>query len=178
MSDKRVFFLDRDGTINIAATSGYVAKETDWQWVPGAINAMKKLQEAGFSLAIITNQTGIGHGEYTEEDMRKVHLYMEKELAKEGVSISYIAYCPHRRDSDCVCRKPKTGMADQIEQNIGKIDYANSWTVGDKIADLKFGKTLGTHTALIRSSYWEKNSLEEEPDLVVNSLEEVARKVL
>jgi D-glycero-D-manno-heptose 1,7-bisphosphate phosphatase len=168
---KKVVFLDRDGTLNV--DHGYVNEREQWEWVPGSIDACKKLQDAGYALAIVTNQSGIAHGMYTEEDMHQLHEFMEKELEEHGVHLDAIAFCPHGRNQDeCDCRKPKIGMAKQIEAKIGEIDYANSWIIGDKEADLLFGKNAGTKTALIRSRYWEEGKLSIKPDSIVNSLQE------
>lgn len=170
---KKVIFLDRDGTLNV--DHGYVNEAKNWQWVPGAIEACKMLQDAGYILTIVTNQSGIAHGMYTEEDMHKLHRFMEEELERQGVHLAVIAYCPHGRDQeDCDCRKPHIGMAKQIEGKIGDIDYANSWTIGDKDKDLLFGKNAGTKTAIIRSKYWEEGKLPVESDLIVDSLKEAA----
>jgi D-glycero-D-manno-heptose 1,7-bisphosphate phosphatase len=173
---KKVIFLDRDGTINV--DHGYVNEAEQWEWIDGAIEGCKLLQDAGYTLAIVTNQSGIAQGLYTEDAMHKLHAYMLEEFEGHGVHIAYVAFCPHDRgQSDCDCRKPKIGMAKQIEAKIGEIDYANSWIIGDKEADLMFGKNAGTHTALIMSKYWEENSLSVHPDLVVNSLLEAAEAI-
>lgn len=172
----KVVFLDRDGTINV--DSGFVHKVEDWKFTDRAAEGLKKLKAAGFRLAIITNQSGIGHEMYTLADMEEVHRHMESELAKSGVKLDAIAFCPHRRDGGCACRKPATGMAKQIEEKLGPIDYEGSWTIGDKEADLKFGKALGTRTALIRSRYWEEAALSEAPDFLASSLYEAAEKII
>lgn len=169
---RKVIFLDRDGPINV--DSGYVHKIEDWQWQPKAIEGMKVLQAAGYVLTIVTNQSAIGHGLYSENDMHAVHAYMLDELKKAGVAIAAIAFCPHDRGSTCDCRKPGIGMIKQIEAKIGAIDYVHSWTIGDKIADLQMGKKAGTHTALLRSQYWQADKLVEQPDLVVDSLYEAS----
>ena len=174
---KKVIFLDRDGTINV--DHGYVNEESQWEWTDGAIDACKKLQDAGYALGIVTNQSGLAQGLYTEEAMHKLHNYMLEEFEKHGVYIDAVAYCPHDRNQlNCDCRKPNIGMAKQIEAKIGDIDYANSWIVGDKEADLLFGKTAGTHTAIIRSRYWEEGKLSVKPDIIVDSLKQAADKIV
>jgi D-glycero-D-manno-heptose 1,7-bisphosphate phosphatase len=137
------------------------------------------LQDAGYTLAIITNQSGIAHGLYEEKDVKQLHDWVIQQLQAQGVTIAAIAFCPHGRDqAECNCRKPKSGMAEQIEQKVGPIDYANSWTVGDKEMDAGFGRNAGTKTALIRSTYWLEKNLPEQPDMVVDSLYEFARRVV
>lgn len=172
---QKVIFLDRDGTINI--DDGYVHDVASWQFVDGAIEGMRRLRKAGFKLAVITNQSGIGHDMYQEEDMQLVHEHMKNELFQKGVVLDAIAYCPHRRDVGCDCRKPKTGMADQVKDQLGGIDLINSWTVGDKEADVGFGKKVGTKTALISSRYWQADNLVSEPDMVVDSLADFAQRI-
>ncbi len=173
----KVIFLDRDGTLNI--DRGYVHKIAHWQWIKGALDALEKLQKAGYKLAIITNQSGIGHSLYTEDDMHKLHNFMEEELSVRGIHIDAIAYCPHQRDQDeCDCRKPDIGMARQVEEVLGEIDYDNSWTVGDKEADMLFGKMAGTKTAIIRSRYWKEKELTDKPDAIVDSLLEATNIIV
>lgn len=176
MCMKKVVFLDRDGTINV--DHGYVYSRDQWQWTEGVFEGLQLLQQAGFVLAIITNQSGIAHGFYLEEDMHALHAFMTSELQKHGVTIAAIAFCPHGRDQlDCDCRKPRIGMAKHIEAKIGAIDYASSWTIGDKIADLEFGKNAGTHTALLESTYWKKDELTLTPDIVAESLLKAATRI-
>ncbi len=173
---RKVVFLDRDGTINV--DHGYVYKIEDWVWTEGAIEGLKVLQSAGYTLTVITNQSGVGQNLYTEADMQKLHEYMKDELKAEGVELAAIAYCPHAREAGCLCRKPGTDMAKQIEREIGEIDYPNSWTIGDKAADMKFGKTLGTKTALIHSEYWKEEDLAEKPDIMATSLKEASEHII
>ena len=136
------------------------------------------LQDAGYHLAIITNQSGIARGLYTEADMKRLHEYMKEQLAEQGVHIAAVAFCPHDRDSTCDCRKPNIGMAKQIEDKIGAIDYAASWTIGDKPADLGFGKNAGTRTALLTSRFWNAEDLPVAPTLIAEGLYEAAQKIV
>lgn len=174
---KKVVFLDRDGTINV--DSGFVHRVEDWRWSPGAIEGMKLLQEAGFTLTVITNQSAIALGKYTVDDMHALHRFMLDELHRQGIQIAAIAFCPHGRDQDdCDCRKPKIGMAKQIEAQIGAIDYGQSWTIGDKELDVLFGKNAGTKTALLRSRYWTELELQAKPDFIAGNLLEAAQKIV
>ena len=169
----KVIFLDRDGTINV--DHGYVHTIEGWEFCERAPEALKILQDLGYTLTVVTNQSGIAHGLYTEGSMLALHEYMKEELAKAGVTIAAIGFCPHGRDQkECDCRKPRIGMTKQIEKVIGPIEYHQSWTIGDKEADLGFGKTAGTKTALVRSQYWDEAKLKEKPDMIVGSLYEFA----
>lgn len=176
MRKKKVVFLDRDGTINV--DSGFVCSRKNWKWTPGAMEAMKRLQEGGFLLAVVTNQSGIGHGLYTEQDMQKIHKYMRGELSRAGIELAGVFYCPHRRDAGCGCRKPATGMIEQAERQLGPIDYGQSWVIGDKMADVEMGKSKGMKTALIRSRYWQESDIDKQPDAVVDSLLEAAGRIV
>lgn len=172
---KKVFFLDRDGVLN--EDRGYVFQQKDWQWRPGVIEGLQKLQREGFGLVIITNQSGIGRGYYSEEDMKKLHAWVVGELEGAGVTLAAIAYCPHAPEENCDCRKPRRGMIDQIEARIGEIDFAHSWVIGDKEKDIELGKAIGAKTALVRSAYWKEGELSYQPDLIVDSLLEAAGHV-
>ena len=136
---KKAIFLDRDGTINVERD--YLFKISDFEFLPGAIDALHSLQAAGFLLIIITNQSGIARGYYTLEDYEKLNGWMLNELERHDVRIEKVYYCPHHPNAtvseyriDCDCRKPKLGM---YKQAIGDyhIDLSRSFAIGDKIRD-------------------------------------------
>ncbi len=127
----KAVFLDRDGTINI--DKGYLYRIEDFEFLPGAIEGLRKLQEAGYLLIIITNQSGIARGYYTEEDFIKLNEYMKGELKKEGITITEVYYCPHY-GNDCECRKPKTAMFERAVREFN-IDLSKSYAIGDKERD-------------------------------------------
>ena len=136
----KAIFLDRDGTINV--DKGYVYKIEDFEFIPGAIEALRMLQNKGYLLIVITNQSGIARGYYSESDFQKLNSYMVSELKKEGVVISDVLYCPHLPDApiaayrkDCDCRKPKLGLFEKAIQK-WDIDLSKSYAVGDKERDL------------------------------------------
>jgi len=173
----RVVFLDRDGTINV--DRGYVHRIEDWQFLQGALEALKDLQSGGYALAVVTNQSGIARGYYSAAEVRVLHEYMRRQAARTGVSIDAVAFCPHGPDANCPCRKPGTQMSKQIEKQLGSsIDYPHSWTVGDKPADIAFGKNLGTRTALLSSPYWSVGDRTPQPDIFADSLRQAATRIL
>ena len=136
----KAIFLDRDGTINIE--KGYLYRISDFEFLPGAVDALRMLQEAGYLLIIITNQSGIGRGYYTEEDFMILNEYMKSELLKMGVKISGVYYCPHLPDAEveryrkvCTCRKPSLGLFEQAVHDFG-IDLSQSYAIGDKERDI------------------------------------------
>lgn len=172
----KVVFLDRDGTINVDTGEPVFLRE-HWEWTPNAIDALRTLQDSGYKLAVVTNQTGIGVNLYTEEQMQELHNWMDEELQKNGVKLAGIEYCPHVPNSGCGCEKPDTGMFDRLKLVLGEVGVKNSWTIGDKEKDLLFGKNVGTKTALIRSKYWNESELSLKPDVIVDSLYEAAHHI-
>jgi D-glycero-D-manno-heptose 1,7-bisphosphate phosphatase len=173
---RRVIFLDRDGTVNV--DRGYVHRVEDWQFLPGAVEAIRLFRAAGFAVAIVSNQSGIADGKYSLADLDKLHAFFMAELASRGSAIDAFAYCPHSADVTCGCRKPQPGLSKQIEQQLGPIDYFASWTIGDKLSDIQFGDALGTQTVLLQSRYWTSSDLIVELQLVAESLLDAARIVL
>ncbi|WP_455667723.1 D-glycero-beta-D-manno-heptose 1,7-bisphosphate 7-phosphatase [Phocaeicola sp.] len=136
---KKAVFLDRDGTINVE--KHYLHNIEDFEFLPGAIEGLKILQEAGYILIIVTNQSGIGRGYYTEEEFKKLNRWMLDSLEAQGVKIAKVYYCPHLPDAkikeycrDCECRKPKLGMYKQAIEELDVVVNA-SYAIGDKIRD-------------------------------------------
>lgn len=172
-----VIFLDRDGTVNV--DDGYLYRIEDWQFIAAAPEAIRSLRDAGFAIAMVTNQSGVGRGYYTLDAVQSLHDYVQRQLAEYETRFDAIAVCPHRPDEECACRKPRTAMAKEIERQLGdSIAYSHSWTIGDKLSDIGFGSNLGTHTALLRSRYWDEPPQPNPPELIAASLHEAAQKIL
>lgn len=146
-------FLDRDGTINVE--KDYLYRIEDFEFLPGVIEALKALQSAGFKLIIITNQSGIARGYYSEEDFQKLNAWMIEELLTHGIEIAAVYYCPHHPDAkiekykeDCSCRKPKLGMYEQAIKDFD-INLEGSYAIGDKIRDCSICETTPCQGILI-----------------------------
>lgn len=137
---QKAIFLDRDGVINVE--KNYVYKKEDFEFIDGVFDTLKQLQELGYKLFIITNQSGIGRGYYTVDDFEKLTSWILSEFEKYQISISQVEFCPHNPDEECLCRKPKTGMIENILKN-HKIDLEKSWLIGDKKSDILCGKSAG-----------------------------------
>lgn len=138
MGNKAVF-LDRDGTIN--ADKNYLYRAEDFEFLPGAVEALRMLQSHGFLLIIITNQSGIARGYYTENDFLSLTEWMLDRLKESGVNIAKVYYCPHLPDAKipeyrkiCDCRKPETGLFEEAAREFD-VDMAKSFAVGDKMRD-------------------------------------------
>lgn len=152
----KAIFLDRDGTINVE--KHYLHKIEDFEFLPGVINGLNMLQDAGYLLVIITNQSGIGRGYYTEDDFHKLNDWMLHELKNNGINISKVYYCPHLPDAaieeyrkDCECRKPKLGMYNQAIKDLN-ISLDGSYAIGDKIRDCAICKDTQCKGYLIAES--------------------------
>ncbi|MDR9616275.1 D-glycero-beta-D-manno-heptose 1,7-bisphosphate 7-phosphatase [Providencia rettgeri] len=171
-------FLDRDGTINI--DHGYVHKIDDFEFIEGSIEAMLELKKMGYALVIVTNQSGIGRGIYTEDQFMQLTEWMDWSLADRGVDLDGIYFCPHHIEAeieeyrqDCNCRKPKPGMLLDA-QSFLNIYMAASIMVGDKLADILAGKAakVGT-TVLVKSGEQVTDEAMENADIVINSIAEL-----
>lgn len=124
-------FLDRDGTINV--DYGYVYQPEKLEFIPGSIEGMKLLQSQGFLLIIVTNQSGIARGYFTEEQMNRFHKVMAEKLDSYGVKIDGIYFCPHLEG--CNCRKPGVDLYYRAKRDFN-IDFSRSYVIGDNVRDL------------------------------------------
>lgn len=149
LQPQRAVILDRDGVLNERPPQAhYVRSWEEFQWLPGAIQAMKSLNGAGYKLILASNQSGIARGVMTEEDLAALHGRMENELAQEGVSLDAIYYCPHGWDDNCLCRKPLPGMLFQAQRDF-HLDLTKTLFVGDDERDQQAGEAAGCQTALV-----------------------------
>lgn len=154
--NNKAIFLDRDGTINIEKQ--YLYKIEEFEFASGALDGLKMLKDAGFLLFIITNQSGIARGYYSEDDFRKLNDWMLNELENYGIHIEKVSYCPHHPSAvickykvECSCRKPNLGMYEEIIERFN-IDIENSWAVGDKIRDCSICNTTNCRGILVGDS--------------------------
>ena len=142
----KAVFIDRDGTINV--NYGYVSSPENFDIYPGVAKGIKLLKDAGFKIIVVTNQSGIARGYYTEGDLKKLHEKMIKELLKEDAELDAIYYCPHHPDDNCNCRKPKTGLLEKAIHDFD-IDIKDSFLIGDRMIDVEAGHKMGLKTVLV-----------------------------
>ena len=141
-------FLDRDGTI--ARDVPYCRRTEDFELLPFVPQAIKLLNKYGFKVVVITNQSGVSRGYFTEATLHQIHQHMKEELAKYDAQISAIYYCPHHPDDGCECRKPKPKLILQAAEELG-INPELSYMVGDMMQDVMAGKAAGCKTVLLNS---------------------------
>jgi histidinol-phosphate phosphatase family protein len=169
----RAVFLDRDGTI--ARNVNYCSRPQDFELLPDTGKAIRLLNQHGFKVIIITNQSGIARGYFTEETLAKIHDKMRDELAKQGAWVDAIYYCPHHPDDNCQCRKPKPKLALQAAEDYN-IDLDGSFVVGDLPMDIGLGKAIGSRTILIETA--PINTESPKPDIVVSDLLSAAEVIV
>ena len=144
---KKALFLDRDGVVNVEIN--YLYKIEDFKFIDGIFKLCHYYQNLGFMIFIVTNQSGIARGYYSEDDFDKLSRWMIKEFKKNGIEIKKVYFCPHHPDisSTCQCRKPNPGMILQAQREFN-IDLQNSILVGDKESDIESALNAG-----IKESY-------------------------
>lgn len=171
---KKAVFLDRDGVINIE--KNYLYKVEDFEFIDGLFPSLRYLQKLGYKLFIITNQSGVGRGYYSLEDFQKLTNWMLKKFEDEKIYISQVELCPHTPNEDCTCRKPKTGMIDNILKN-HSIDLDKSWLIGDKSSDILCAKNAKIKNSIQVKTGHNFNSKESEADFVLNSIKDVTKVI-
>lgn len=154
---RKAVFLDRDGTINVE--KDYLHRIEDFEFIPGAPEAIKKLKDAGFLVIVVTNQSGVGRGYYTLQDVERLHEHIQKKLSEAGTSIDAFYVCPHHPTKgvgeykkDCDCRKGSPGMLLKAAREFD-IDLSRSYMVGDKEADVEAGENAGCRSIMVLTGY-------------------------
>jgi len=142
-----VVFLDRDGVIN-EDREGYVKNLNEFRFKQDAASSIKRLNEAGFTVVVVTNQAGINKQIVSQKDLDEIHNSMSKQLKSKGAWISEIYYCPHTPTEQCNCRKPRTGLLDKAIKEL-PIDSNYAYMIGDRITDVIAGNSAGIKTVLI-----------------------------
>jgi D-glycero-D-manno-heptose 1,7-bisphosphate phosphatase len=170
----RTVFIDRDGTI--ARDVNYCSRPEDFEIFNGVPEAIKKLNAAGFKVIVITNQSGIARGIFTEEMLGKIHKKMCTEMEKHGARIDDIEYCPHHPDDNCDCRKPKTGLFRRAAQKLD-IDFPHSFMIGDMSLDIEAGKAVGCRTVLVVNGT-QTPTLKTEPDFTAQDFKTAVAWIL
>lgn len=176
MGGRRALFLDRDGTLNVEV--GYLDNPDSFQLIPGAGEAIRAMNQAGWLVILISNQSGVGRGYFDKTTLKAIHARMELELARMGARLDDIFYCPHTPDKNCTCRKPSPELILRAAQEHG-IDLERSWMAGDKATDVEAAHRAGCHAALVLSGYGREELPQcQPPDLVTEDLGTLVRNIL
>ena len=178
---KPAVFLDRDGTI--AEEVGYLNHISRFRMFPFVPEAVRRLNDAGRPVIVVTNQSGVGRGYFPESLVHEVHALMNRQLAEAGARVDGVYFCPHVLADGCVCRKPKTGMLELAAREHG-IDVKRSFVVGDRYGDIELARNAGTRSVLVRTGYgegelaWHAGSWAVQPEFVAGTLAEAADWIL
>ena len=143
----KLIILDRDGVINYDSDQ-FIKSPEEWRPIPGSLEAIARLNQAGYRVVVATNQSGIGRGLFDMPTLNAIHDKMHKSLAQVGGRIDAIFFCPHTNDADCGCRKPKSGMMLEISARYG-IGLVGVPAVGDSLRDLESAARLGASPYLV-----------------------------
>lgn len=146
----KAVFLDRDGTL--IREKDYLRDPEGVELLPGVPEGLALLRRHGYSLVVATNQSGVGRGLYSLDDMHAVNARLQALLAGKGIELDAVYYCPHAPDEHCRCRKPAPGMLERAARELG-ISFESSFVIGDKEADVLLGRHAGMPSILVRSGY-------------------------
>jgi D-glycero-D-manno-heptose 1,7-bisphosphate phosphatase len=143
-------FVDRDGVLNRKMPEGvYVSDWRQFEWLPGAEEAVARMNRAQLNVILVTNQRGVALGLVTEEELREIHAKMQSHLALHRAWLDAIYYCPHDR-GQCRCRKPDSGLFEAAFARFTEANADNSIVIGDSISDIQAGRRLGMRTIFLR----------------------------
>lgn len=172
----KAIFLDRDGTLN--RDDGYVHEVEDFKLLPNVIKGLKLLKD-NFKLFIITNQSGIGRGYYTEENFLEFNNHLVDALKQDNIRIEKTFVCPHHPDEKCDCRKPTTKHIKEAEKEFN-LNLKNSYVIGDHGFDIEMGKKTGCKKIFVLTGHGKKhlNELKTKPDFIAKDLLEAAKWIL
>ena len=174
-------FLDRDGTI--AEEVGYLNHPSRFRMFPFAAAAIRRLNEAGLPVVVVTNQSGVGRGYFPESLVHSVNELMKKDLAATGARIDAIYYCPHTSADQCDCRKPKASLLERAARE-HSLDLPRSFVVGDRYGDIELARRVRARGILVRTGYgegelaWHSAKWPGQPDFVADDLRQAADWIL
>jgi len=153
--------LDRDGVIN-KDSDQFIKSPDEWEAIPGSLEAIAKLNQAGWRVVVASNQSGVGRGLFGMDMLNAINGRMNEALAQSGGRLDAIFFCPHAADSTCDCRKPKPGLLEQIQERFS-VDLTGAPIVGDSLRDLQAGIAVGCKPFLVLTGKGEKTR--DDPDL-------------
>lgn len=149
MTQLGTIILDRDGVIN-EDSDEYIKSPDEWIPIPGSLAAIGSLYKAGYRICVATNQSGLARGYFDLQTLTEIHEKLHRAVAEDGGKIEWIAYCPHLPDQHCDCRKPKTGLLQEINRR-SPLNVDTDWMIGDSATDLQSAQAFGIRSALVES---------------------------
>lgn len=177
----KVVFIDRDGVIN-EDLFDYVKSWESFRFYEGVVDGLKRLMAADYKMILISNQAGVGDGQFPEKTHWDIHKRMVEVFENEGVRLRAAYYCLHGKKEGCECRKPKTGLFQQATKNGLVFDKSKTYFMGDKVTDIEAGKNFGLRTILILTGYGRQHEAacrgKLQPDAVVNNFKEAVDHIL
>lgn len=150
----KLIILDRDGVIN-QDSDAYIKSADEFIPLPGSLEAIARLKQAGYTIAVATNQSGIARGYYDEATLATMHNKLAHLLDEQGGEIDYIAYCPHGPDDDCACRKPLPGLLTEIGNHFN-VELADVPIIGDSLRDIQAARAVGALPILVKTGKGER----------------------
>ncbi len=171
----RAVFLDRDGTI--IAEKNYLSQITEVEVLPGIPSAIRELNRNNFKVIVISNQSGVGQGKFTQKKVEKINNYLKNLLLKKGAKIDKIYFCPHIPENNCSCRKPSTGLIHEAQKDFN-IVLEKSYLIGDKASDIEAGYRAGCKTILVLTGCGEKEKEKSTPTHLASNLREAVKWIL
>ena len=148
-SGARLVMIDRDGVIN-EDSGEFIKSVAEWRPIAGSLEAIASLHRAGWMVAVVTNQSGVGRGLYDEATLAKIHEHMRERVRAAGGSLAGVYYCPHLPDAGCECRKPKPGMFRALERELG-VSVVGAPYIGDRMSDVEAADAVGARPMLVRT---------------------------
>ena len=148
-SGARLVMIDRDGVIN-EDSGEFIKSVAEWRPIPGSLEAIASLHRAGWQVAVVTNQSGIGRGLYDEATLAQIHKHMRARVRAAGGELAGVYYCPHLPDDGCECRKPKPGMFRALERELG-VSVVGAPYIGDRMSDVEAAEGVGARPMLVRT---------------------------
>ena len=151
----KIILLDRDGVIN-QDRDDYIKSPAEWQPIPGSVEAIADLHTAGFSVFVITNQSGLARGLFDVATLDAMHAKMNNLVVAAGGKIEKIYYCPHHPDDGCMCRKPQVQLLLDLQQDYPEADFTQAYFVGDTIKDIVAAQNIAATPILVRTGKGKK----------------------
>jgi D-glycero-D-manno-heptose 1,7-bisphosphate phosphatase len=175
--NQHAVFLDRDGTI--MEDANYVGNVDHVVLIAGAPKALKRLQDAGYRLFIVTNQSGVGRGYFTREAVEDIHAHLDQQFGQAGVKFDRYYVCPHHPEDKCDCRKPNPRFLREAAGEFG-LDLTRCFMIGDRSSDIQAGTNAGAKTILVLTGVGRETLAKKEvrPDYIASDLGEAAGWIL